>query len=216
MKQASWVLVVLVVAGCASYDKARETPPSTTTANETNEPTPPIGRDRSTPADPNRIQNEPDYNRPPESRAPLVSSEPEHTFSVPDSIEVATQKPQVPEKPLVVAAFVRGEKLVRRPDALRRLAHDLDRDARIDALARLADDAPARLGLDELCAAATKQGADLLVLDIRSSDEQKEKTTLVLSPRAPWKALAYTRPSATEPTGGELVAKLVRSARTGP
>jgi hypothetical protein len=175
-----------------------------------------LGQDRSRPTEPDKIQNEPDYNRPPESREPAVSSEPEHTFSVPDAIEVAAQKPQVPEKPLVAAAFVRGDKLVRRPDALRRLAHDLDRDARIDALARLADDAPARLGLDELCAAAAKQGADLLVLDIRSSDEQKEKTTLVLSPRAPWKALAFTRPTATEPTGAELVAKLVRSARTGP
>jgi hypothetical protein len=156
------------------------------------------------------------YNRPAETHEGSAPAEPERRVNFPGSVEIASSPPALPSKPRVAVAFVRGGKLARRPDALRRIEHELGRDATIEALERFDASAPADVGLDELCARAEKQGADLLVLDVRATDDDAEKTTFVLHARAPWKAVALVRPRAAEPTGQELVARLVRFSRTGP
>ena len=51
---------------------------------------------------------------------------------------------------------------------------------------------------------------------MREKDEDTEATTYVLSAKAPWKALAFARPKTAEPAGQELIARLVRTSRTGP
>ncbi len=162
---------------------------------------------------PTKIEGDPGHNRPPESRQADVPAERERGVALPDSLEVAAA-PSFPEHPRIAVAFVRGGKLVRRADALRRLAHDLERDARIEGLERFDDGAPSQLDLDALCARAAKQGALLLLVDARAKDDDPDRTTLVLSTAAPHRAYAFTRPKATAPAGQELVARLVRTSRT--
>jgi hypothetical protein len=206
VKRASLVLLGgIFVAGCSS-SPAKEARPTSLTPMDGQ---PAEDQQRT-------IRNDPAWNRPPEAKNQPAPVEPERAVSLPDSVEVASA-PTFPSPPRVAVAFVRGGKLVRRADALRRIEHELDAAARVEALERFADDAPSQLGLDELAARAEKQGAALLLVDRRESDEKDaERTTFVLLAQTPWKALAFMRPRTGEPAGQELVARLVRVSRNGP
>lgn len=209
MRRALLVLSAVVLAGCSSAEARKGAPtaaevPGNTNDNQTNTQT----------AQPTNLKGDAAHNRPPESNDPAVPAETERAVLLPDSLEVAAA-PVFPERPRVAVAFVRGGKLVRRSDALRRLAHDFERDARVEALERFADDAPSQLSLAGLCERAEKQGALLLLVDARATDDS-DKTTYVFTTKAPSRALAFTRPKTTEPAGNELVARLVRTSRVGP
>lgn len=195
MRRACLLLGLVALVGCSAAS-TKETP----------------SRADTSPGEPTTIGAEPGYNRPGESKEQPSSPEPERAVTLPDQLELSAA-PRFPERPRVAVAFVRGGKLVRRADALRRLAHDMEKDARIEALERFADDAPSTLALDQLCERAAKQGAQLLLIDARAKDEDAERTTYVLTAGAPAKALAFTRPRAVEPAGQELVARLVRTSR---
>jgi hypothetical protein len=156
------------------------------------------------------------FDRPPESKDVNIPAEPEREVDLPAAVELAQSPPALPAMPRVAVACVRGGKLVRRPDFLRKLSHGFEREARLEALERLEQDAPSRVNLDVLCARAEKQGAVLLLVDARKTDEDADRTTYVLTAKGAWQALAFTQPKATEPPGQELVARLVRSSRGNP
>ncbi len=156
------------------------------------------------------------FDRAAEGEDKNVPAEPEREVELPASVDLAQSPAALPSMPRVAVACVRGGKLVRRPDFLRKLSHAFEREARLEAIERLEQDAPARVNLDVLCARAEKQGALLLLVDARKTDEDADRTTYVLTAKASWQALAFTQPRATEPPGQELVARLVRSSRGNP
>jgi hypothetical protein len=199
MKRAVVLFALVALAGCASEmahspaaDEAKPGEKATDTA----------------------IHGDAAHGRPPESSQQVAAPEPERTVSLPEALEVQ-RAPALPERPRVAVAFVRGGKLARRPDALRRLGHELESACRIEALERFEDAAPEPLGLDALSARAAKQGAALLLVDARAT-EDGERTTYLVAGSAPWKAVAFARPTTEAPRGEELVARLVRASRQTP
>ncbi len=208
MKRAASILALVALAGCAS-DKGRRAEPQAAPDTNGNVDT------NGGPHTIKPIAGSP-YDRGSEGKDAPVTPEPEREIDLPGSVEIAMRPVGLPSMPRIAVAFVRGGKLVRRADALRKLSHAFEREARLEAIERLADDAPSRVSLDVLVARAEKQGVRLLLIDVRKTDEDPEKTTYVLTAKAPWQALAFTQPNATEPAGQELVARLVRSSRGNP
>jgi hypothetical protein len=214
MKRALVIFVSCLVAGCAS-DLARKPAADSKDAADVGTSGNPPGR-TVTPETTEQAQvTGAPYDRAAGSKDAPVSSEPERDVDLPGSVELTQSPPTLPSMPRVAVAFVRGGKLVRRADALRKLSHGFEREAHLEAIERLADEMPARVNLDVLVARAEKQGALLLLLDVRKTDDA-ERTTYLVTAKAAWEALAFTQPNATEPAGQELVARLVRSARGNP
>ncbi len=208
MKRSSLVLVALVLAGCSSTAARaptstalpEEPPPSPKPADSsTTTPTTPAPAEKTPKGDaaPKPLKGDPAHNRPPESKEEQVAAETERSVQLPDSIELVAA-PSLPERPRIAVAFVRGGKLVRRADALRRLAHDFSNEGRIEALERFSDDAPSTLSLTQLCERAEKQGALLLLVDT-------ESTSYVVQAKPPIKGL----------NGQDFIARLVKSVRGG-
>ena len=210
------LIIALAIAGCSSTaaDKHASFEEQSATRQKAPEAPERPGSTVPTPK-PAQLAGDPGHNRPPEGKEAPAAPEVERAVSLPDSLELAAA-PTFPERPRVAVAFVRAGKLVRRADALRRFQHDFEKDARIEGLDRFGDDAPSQLSLEQLCAHVDKQGALLLLVDARDKDDDADKTTYVLSAKAPWKGLAFLRPKTNEPTGKELIARLVRTSRTGP
>lgn len=229
MRRSPLALALLaLLAGCTFSPSAKESAPLTDAPRDRPpperpdrpltvqpvEPTKDPGEQPHGVREPKAFKGDAAHNRPPESQTSLVSAETERTVALPDALELSPA-PTFPERPRVAVAFVRGGKLVRRADALRRLTHDFDRDARVESLERFADDAPSQLTLAQLCDRAAAQGALLLLVDARPTDDDADRTTYILTTKAPGKTLAFTRPKTTEPSGPELIARLVRLSRTG-
>jgi|SRR5579871_6187284 len=219
MRRRLLLLLSFVLAGCSSaapkLEEQRSADRSEAPAKVV-EPKPGDQPTEKTPAPEKPIAGDA-YNKVPESKGGTPpGQEPERVVTLPGTGSVSRDaRPALPEKSIVAVAFVRGGKLVRRKEALLKLAHELARENDVKAavaLERLDAGAPDPVSVAELAKAASKQGADLLVLDVRDQDGAESWTTLVVhASSSAVLACAKTETKNPEPAGSDLVARLVVS-----
>jgi hypothetical protein len=152
------------------------------------------------------------HEKVPEVKQGDPAREPERTFALPGNV-VLSERKELGERPVIAVAFVRGERLVRSADQLRRLGQSFEQEAVFQAI-ELAKEAPGRLALEDLVSAAKAQGATHLIIDARGDarGEGESKTTLLVH-ASTGDVVSYTRPAEAEPTSADLVARLVRAVR---